>query len=367
MSVKASDFDPLATHRLSRFAFMRIEKGRFILQSPFNSFMLPLGNNKLFDIISLFSDGAVPQELLNSIDGDAKLLVEKVLLKLFEYQLLVLDEASASGEGADLDYWEFHDLLFHSRSRIGRHHYPVGGTYHFKGKSPMPPALKDIPPGEVINLATPDLTTINKQDISLTEALENRKSLRNYGEKKLQLEQISELLYRTCRVKSVSEEPDGSETAWRVYPSGGATYPLEVYMLIRECDGLESAAYYYDARKHRLIRVNNLNEYALRMLGDARNAMGKREQDVPILFCMGARIGRMSWKYQSLAYVNIVKEAGALMQTLYLVATAMNLAPCALGAGNSDLFSAVFGNSYYAEAAVGEFAIGPPDSQLSPQ
>ena len=294
MSGIKSDFDPLATHRLSRFAYLRIEKGRFILQSPHNSFTLPLGNNKLFDIISLFSDGAVPQQLLNSIEGDAKVLGEKVLLKLFEFQLLVPDVGSASSERADQDYWEFHDLLFHTRSRVGRHPYPVGGTYHLKGRKPMPSALKNVPEGEIIPLTTPDLTTINKKDISLTEALENRKSLRAYGKKPVQLEQLNELLYRTCRVKFVSEEPDGAKTAWRVYPGGGAIYPLEVYLLVRECTGLKPGAYYYDPLEHNLILMNPLNEHALQMLTDARNAMGQQDQEVPILLCMGARLGRMS-------------------------------------------------------------------------
>jgi hypothetical protein len=43
---------------------------------------------------------------------------------------------------------------------------------------------------------------------------------------------------------------------------------------------------------------------------------------------------------------------------MYLVATAMNLAPCAIGAGNSDLFAAAVGTDYYAETSVGEFILG---------
>jgi hypothetical protein len=43
---------------------------------------------------------------------------------------------------------------------------------------------------------------------------------------------------------------------------------------------------------------------------------------------------------------------------MYLVATAMNLAPCAIGAGNSDLFAAAVGTDYYAETSVGELSLG---------
>ena len=37
---------------------------------------------------------------------------------------------------------------------------------------------------------------------------------------------------------------------------------------------------------------------------------------------------------------------------MYLVATAINLAPCAVGAENADLFAAAIGTDYYAESSV---------------
>ncbi len=43
---------------------------------------------------------------------------------------------------------------------------------------------------------------------------------------------------------------------------------------------------------------------------------------------------------------------------MYLVATAMNLAPCALGSGNSDFFTRAAGIDYYEESSVGEFTLG---------
>ena len=40
------------------------------------------------------------------------------------------------------------------------------------------------------------------------------------------------------------------------------------------------------------------------------------------------------------------------------VATAMDLAPCALGGGDSDLFTRAAGLDYYTETSVGEFLLG---------
>jgi oxazoline/thiazoline dehydrogenase len=43
---------------------------------------------------------------------------------------------------------------------------------------------------------------------------------------------------------------------------------------------------------------------------------------------------------------------------MYLVATAMDLAACAIGGGDSDLFAQVTGCDYLAETSIGEFIIG---------
>jgi oxazoline/thiazoline dehydrogenase len=77
-----------------------------------------------------------------------------------------------------------------------------------------------------------------------------------------------------------------------------------------------------------------------------------------VLITMAARFQRLSWKYESISYSLMLKNVGALFQTMYLVATAMDLAPCALGGGDSDLFARAAGLDYYAETSVGEFLIG---------
>jgi SagB-type dehydrogenase family enzyme len=64
------------------------------------------------------------------------------------------------------------------------------------------------------------------------------------------------------------------------------------------------------------------------------------------------------WKYEGMAYATILKDVGVLYQTMYLVATAMGLAPCALGCGNADVFSQVAGLNPYEEGSVGEFLLG---------
>ena len=77
-----------------------------------------------------------------------------------------------------------------------------------------------------------------------------------------------------------------------------------------------------------------------------------------MLVVLAARFGRLMRRYESLAYAMILKDVGVVFQTMYLVATAMGLAGCALGGGDSDVFAHAAGLDYYAETSVGEFMLG---------
>jgi len=77
-----------------------------------------------------------------------------------------------------------------------------------------------------------------------------------------------------------------------------------------------------------------------------------------VLLIVTARFQRLSWKYESIAYATVLKDVGVLYQTMYLVATAMGLAPCAVGGGNADLAARILGLDYLAESSVGEFLLG---------
>jgi SagB-type dehydrogenase family enzyme len=77
-----------------------------------------------------------------------------------------------------------------------------------------------------------------------------------------------------------------------------------------------------------------------------------------ILITIAARFRRVSWKYSAIAYALILKDVGVLLQTLYLMATDMDLGGCAIGSTNIDLFAKMIGIEFHVEGAVGQFALG---------
>jgi len=156
-----------------------------------------------------------------------------------------------------------------------------------------------------------------------------------------------------------ADEGGGLSIAYtrRPYPSGGSSYPLELYLAVDNCEGLDRGFYFYDAGEHTLAPIGVQARELDALLKSAAFAMG--ESGIPqILITIAARFGRVSWKYSSIAYSLILKDVGVLTQTFYLMATAMGLGGCAIGSSNIDLFARMTGIDFYVEGPVGQFAIG---------
>ncbi len=344
---------------LSRFAYYHQVEEQLVLESPLSQAQVLLLN---WQVAALAMQLARPHncsEMVTGVPGISLETVKQFVSLLLSSQML--SEAREDGTIAEqanttLAQWEFHDLLFHTRSRQGRHANLCGGTYRFLGKIEPPPALKPRMSEEALELYKPDLEAIETTEASFTQILEARKSIREYGEAPIAAQQLGEFLYRCARVKQLIQT-EQTEIARRPYPSGGALYELELYPVVNSCEGIPSGLYHYDPLSHQLCRISDRTETVEALLTDARQSMG--QQGMPqVLIVIAARFQRLAWKYESMAYALLLKHVGALYQTMYLVATAMSLAPCGIGGGNSDLFTKAAGCDYYAETSVGEFALG---------
>jgi SagB-type dehydrogenase family enzyme len=151
----------------------------------------------------------------------------------------------------------------------------------------------------------------------------------------------------------------------RPYPGGGAAYELELYLSVNACVGLPRGFYYYDPDNHALCPIRAPDHEFEGIVQDAWRSAG---QTCPpqVLITIASRFHRMNWKYSGMSYAAQLKNVGVLYQTLYLVATAMNLGACALGLGDAERFRRLTGLNYFEEGSVGEFMLGahgPPPSE----
>jgi oxazoline/thiazoline dehydrogenase len=123
------------------------------------------------------------------------------------------------------------------------------------------------------------------------------------------------------------------------------------------CAGVAPGLYHYEPSGHGLELVAEPGPPTI-LLSEYSRITAVMDRPPQVALLIAARFGRVMWKYESMAYALVLKHVGVLYQTLYLAATAMGLAPCALGGGNSDAFCAAAGTDYYEETTVGEFIVG---------
>jgi SagB-type dehydrogenase family enzyme len=311
-------------HVLSRFAYLRRDAGKLVLESPLTEARVVLHDPRAAGFCQALSEPRTMAELAALLPDAAPSLLS---LLLGCQAAEVEGHGREPGEGA-LTFWSFHDLLFHARSRHGRSAGPVGATFRFVGEIEPLPAVKPRMSEALIELHRPDIEALRSEDMILTRALEDRSSIRVHGERPIHVRQIGELLYRAARVRSfgVSSGTHVYATTGRPYPGGGACHELELYLAVRACEGLAPGLYHYEPAEHGLSALSSRTPAVDALLSSARAALAAASE-LQVLLVVAARFGRVMWKYEAMAYATILKDVGVLYQTIYLVATAMGLAP----------------------------------------
>ena len=344
-----TDVPPLPA-RLSRFAALRPVDGTLRLETPRSALAVVLLDPRAAALVAALA-APLSDVTVAGLGGAAA----SALLRM----LAAAGALAETGEDDELRLaqWSAPDLDFHAASRMGRRAGGYGGTYRLAQRFPALPAVPERRPAAVVLLPRPDLAAAAAADPPLTTVLEQRHSTRRHDDDApITLGQLGELLYRTCRTRSVVAV-DGDEVVDRPYPAGGSLHELEVYPVVTRCDGLDVGLWHYSSLEHELHHVAGLTPAVQAVLAEARLA-STMPTDPQVLLVVTARFGRLMRKYDAVAYALTLKHVGVLYQTLYLVATAMGLAACGLGGGNADRFAAASGLDYYAESSVGEFVLG---------
>ena len=338
----------------SRFTLARMEGGAVIHESP-----TALARVEVWGRIGeVWCAGdpvgftvATASELSDSsLDAEAR-------LRAIWYSAGLLREVESEGTdgagGGAAPFWEFHELLFHARSRAGRHADGYGARPKADETQPLTAEAAAPSGGIVLHRPTPNAATTRAGQ--LDRLLLERRSRREYGAVGVAAPELGDFLFRTARAVR-RRLYDGSTGSHRLYP-GGSGYALELYPLVNSCEGLESGLYHYEPDAHRLDLVARPSAETDRILEQAR-AAAAASQRPQVLFVITARFERVLPSYRSLGYSLVLKDVGVLLQTMYLVGEAMELATCALGGGDAELFGRAAGLDYYCESSVGEMALG---------
>lgn len=167
-----------------------------------------------------------------------------------------------------------------------------------------------IRPGEII-----------KFDCNMSSALfsirANRRSCRCFSRKKMTTSQIGSICHYAYSISDHS------------VPSGGALYPLRIYVLIEEPqDGLELGYYEYDAEQNCLVRFND--EVDVEQLKYCFN-----QEEMPfgssVQIIIAADLERQPYKYANRGYRLTLIEAGHVAENISLYCAEQGLGSCEMG------------------------------------
>ncbi len=162
---------------------------------------------------------------------------------------------------------------------------------------------------------------VTKGEVSLEEALSQRRSVRSYSEEALTLQQFSQLFWAAQGLTK--------KDFYRIAPSAGALYPLELFAVAEQVEGLAPGLYRYIPKGHKIKLVKEgklLDDLAGAALG--QSAIHK----CAAAFVVTGVVSRTAKKYGERAEQYVLIEVGHAAQNLLLQAAALGLGAVPMGA-----------------------------------
>jgi SagB-type dehydrogenase family enzyme len=177
------------------------------------------------------------------------------------------------------------------------------------------------PQDDAVTLPAPRL----EGDISLEEALGERRSVRVYAEVPLTLDDVGQVLWAAQGVTD--------DRGYRTAPSAGGLYPLEVYVVAGNVMDLEPGVYHYRPDEHLLVQVGDGDRRAaLQAAAVNQTSVG----DAPATIVIAAVPERTTAKYGERGMRYVAMEAGHAAENVYLQAEAIDLSTVVIGAFGDD-------------------------------
>ncbi len=181
--------------------------------------------------------------------------------------------------------------------------------------------------GETIDL--PEPLAANPKAISVTTAMDTRRSVRVYKQTPITLEALA---YTLWSMQGVKREVKG--ITLRTVPSAGARHAFELYVLVNNVTGLKNGLYRYLALSHKLGLISEKDSLKSDLTEACLNQ--KMVSDSAVTFFLAADVKRMTYRYGERGYRFLHLDAGHVVQNLYLSVQAIDCGTVAIAAYDDD-------------------------------
>ncbi|MEK5138493.1 MULTISPECIES: SagB/ThcOx family dehydrogenase [Priestia] len=159
------------------------------------------------------------------------------------------------------------------------------------------------------------LPTPLNTNVSLDDAINERRSVENFKGRSVSLEKLSTVLQKSY---GLVERPEGPR---RPIPSGGALYPLDLFVVVNKVDSLEKGIYHFDPYRRGLVKLGEYSEEEFMKIMLQEEAV----QDFAFAVVVSANFWRSRFKYGHRSYRFVFMEAGHVMQNMILLSTAQKI------------------------------------------
>lgn len=170
-----------------------------------------------------------------------------------------------------------------------------------------------------IPLGVPDFP----ESINIWEILKTRRTMRNFTEVPLSLNELNILLWGT---QGITATHDGYEL--RTTPSAGGLSPIETYLMVNNVEGLEQGLYHLDVERWTLegLKLEDVSEVAYLLTENQ-----EMTRHCAVNFIWTAVLDRTEDKYKERAYRYIFWDSGIVSQNLQIVGTGLGLGVATIG------------------------------------
>ena len=200
------------------------------------------------------------------------------------------------------------------------------------------PFVEEPYPGDLpqIELVAPD--TFSVGELSVRDAIAQRRSYRAYSEIPLSLEELS---YLAWAAQGVHEVWRGGIALRRTVPSAGARHPFETYLVVNRVEGLDAGLYRYLSVEHRLLQLRKDPELPAQAAAACHGQafVGRSA----VTFIWTAIPYRTEWRYGVMAPKLVNLDAGHVCHGLYLAAESIGAGACAIAAYSQAEIDALLG------------------------
>jgi SagB-type dehydrogenase family enzyme len=224
-----------------------------------------------------------------------------------------------------------------------------GGSLDWSTKPAVYKRYSSVP---IITLPEP---SPDKLAIPIGKALEERMSVRSFGNEPLSSFELSQLLWAS---QGITRHVQGF--GLRTAPSAGALYPIETYLAVHNVSEVESGIYHYAVETHEL---EQLKKDDVR-IPTARAALDQEiAYTANVVFIWTAIFERSKWKYRQRAYRYIYLDAGHIAQNVALSAVALGLGSCQVAALYDKEANSLLGIDGETESTVYMTVVGKGESR----